>query len=166
MAGARETVASNTPHGAVALPKRQHRQDAESSAPVWSLESTAGNGNAEVPLGAWPPVSSLMLVSWWRRVECDADSSMWRSKMLSPSIPLACTLSAAAKCDLHNRERTVCCRDLKGDDERHLVDPDIVRDIIMCVPPRGSPFATVCGWLTLAALALLSVSVGSAQRSR
>lgn len=37
----------------------------------------------------------------------------------------------AAKCDLHNRERTVCCRDLKSDDERHLVDPDIVRDIIM-----------------------------------
>jgi hypothetical protein len=37
----------------------------------------------------------------------------------------------ASKCDVHNRERTVCCRDLKGDDERALVNPDIVRDIIM-----------------------------------
>ncbi|KWU45755.1 DUF125-domain-containing protein [Rhodotorula sp. JG-1b] len=106
MAGARETVASNTPHGAVALPKRQHRQDAESSAPVWSLESTAGNGNAEVPL--------------------------------------------AAKCDLHNRERTVCCRDLKGDDERHLVDPDIVRDIIIGLADGLTvPFALTAGLSSL-----------------
>ena len=73
MAGARETVASNTPHGAVALPKRQHRQDAESSAPVWSLESTAGNGNAEVPLGEWSPrVLLSTLVSLWR-IELCAD---------------------------------------------------------------------------------------------
>lgn len=49
MAGARETVASNTPNGAVALPKRQQRTDADSSAPVWSLDSTI-NTNAEVPL--------------------------------------------------------------------------------------------------------------------
>ncbi|KAG0664374.1 hypothetical protein C6P46_001419 [Rhodotorula mucilaginosa] len=109
MAGARETVASNTPHGAVALPKRQHRHDAESSsAPVWSLESTAGNGNgnAEVPL--------------------------------------------AAKCDLHNRERTVCCRDLKGDDERHLVDPDIVRDIIIGLADGLTvPFALTAGLSSL-----------------
>lgn len=72
---------------------------------------------------------------------------------------------AAAKCDLHNRERTVCCRDLKGDDERHLVDPDIVRDIIMCVrEPRQSfcEYAVV----DVAALALLSISLGSAQWSR
>lgn len=87
MAGARETVASNTPHGAVALPKRQHRHDAESSsAPVWSLESTAGNGNAEVPLGEWSP-SAVTLISLWR-VECVADYDrqippMWRSIMLS-----------------------------------------------------------------------------------
>ncbi|GAA5881956.1 hypothetical protein JCM3774_002088 [Rhodotorula dairenensis] len=105
MAGARESVASNTPNGAVALPKRQHRTDAESSAPVWSLDSTT-NTNAEVPL--------------------------------------------SAKCDLHNRERTVCCRDLKGDDERHLVDPDIVRDIIIGLADGLTvPFALTAGLSSL-----------------
>jgi hypothetical protein len=29
----------------------------------------------------------------------------------------------------------ICCRELKGSDERSLIDPDIVRDIIMCVLP-------------------------------
>lgn len=53
---------------------------------------------------------------------------------ISPRAPLAHAepTRTAAKCDLHNRERTVCCRDLKGDDERHLINPDIVRDCIMC----------------------------------
>lgn len=50
MAGARESVASSTPNGAVALPKRQPRSDGESAAPVWSLDSTA-SGTADVPLG-------------------------------------------------------------------------------------------------------------------
>lgn len=45
-------------------------------------------------------------------------------------------MKSGAKCDLHNRERTVCCRDLKGDDERSLIDPDVVKDIIMCVDAR------------------------------
>lgn len=49
MAGNRETVASSTPNGAVALPKRPQRDDGESSAPVWSLDSTATTA-AEVPL--------------------------------------------------------------------------------------------------------------------
>ena len=35
-----------------------------------------------------------------------------------------------AKCDRHTIERDgVCCKELKGEDERHLVDPDIVRDV-------------------------------------
>ncbi|POY73501.1 hypothetical protein BMF94_3438 [Rhodotorula taiwanensis] len=105
MAGARESVASSTPNGAVALPKRQPRSDGESAAPVWSLDSTA-SGTADVPL--------------------------------------------AAKCDLHNRERTVCCRDLKGDDERHLVDPDIVRDIIIGLADGLTvPFALTAGLSSL-----------------
>lgn len=34
-----------------------------------------------------------------------------------------------AKCDRHGVGRDgVCCKELKGDDERHLIDPDIVRD--------------------------------------
>ncbi|BGP53180.1 hypothetical protein JCM8202_003696 [Rhodotorula sphaerocarpa] len=105
MAGNRETVASSTPNGAVALPKRPQRDDGESSAPVWSLDSTATTA-AEVPL--------------------------------------------SAKCDLHNRERTVCCRDLKSDDERHLVDPDIVRDIIIGLADGLTvPFALTAGLSSL-----------------
>lgn len=153
MAGARETVASNTPHGAVALPKRQHRHDAESSsAPVWSLESTAGNGNgnAEVPLGEWFPrlfPSRCGESSGPLTTRCGDQKNPLSSKPLSWDA-YTIRLCAAAKCDLHNRERTVCCRDLKGDDERHLVDPDIVRDIIMCVrESRGSPDASRW-WLT------------------
>lgn len=49
--------------------------------------------------------------------------------MLTP-VPL---IFAASKCDVHQRERTICCRDLKGDDDRSLIDPDIVRDVIMYV---------------------------------
>ena len=34
-----------------------------------------------------------------------------------------------AKCDRHTREGGVCCQDLKGEDERQLIDPDVVRDV-------------------------------------
>ncbi|GAA5901916.1 Ccc1p [Sporobolomyces salmoneus] len=100
------SVASNTPHGAVALPKRAPQDQA--SRPVWSLEAgpqTPG-GSSEVPL--------------------------------------------ASKCDVHNRERTVCCRDLKGDDERALVNPDIVRDIIIGLADGLTvPFALTAGLSSL-----------------
>ena len=34
------------------------------------------------------------------------------------------------KCDRHSGRRDgVCCKELKGDDERSLVDPDVVRDV-------------------------------------
>lgn len=46
-----------------------------------------------------------------------------------PSAPLQ------AKCSAHGEERHgVCCRELIGEDERQLVDPDIVRDVY------GSPY--------------------------
>lgn len=36
----------------------------------------------------------------------------------------------AAKCDRHERTRDgVCCKELIGDDDRTLVDPDVVRDV-------------------------------------
>jgi len=41
-----------------------------------------------------------------------------------PSVPLQ------AKCSAHGDERHgVCCRELIGEDERQLIDPDIVRDV-------------------------------------
>jgi len=34
-----------------------------------------------------------------------------------------------AKCARHNREGEICCQELKGDDERQLIDPDVIRDV-------------------------------------
>ncbi|GAA5973741.1 hypothetical protein JCM11641_005111 [Rhodosporidiobolus odoratus] len=103
MSFAREPVADNTPHGAVALPPRQ--KPTEAAAPVWSLEAGPAT-TADVPL--------------------------------------------AAKCDLHQRERTVCCRELKGEDERSLIDPDIVRDVIIGLADGLTvPFALTAGLSSL-----------------
>ena len=33
------------------------------------------------------------------------------------------------KCARHTREGDACCRELKGGDERQLINPDIVRDV-------------------------------------
>ena len=33
------------------------------------------------------------------------------------------------KCDRHGRPDGVCCKDLKDEDDRQLIDPDIVRDV-------------------------------------
>ncbi|GAA5831245.1 hypothetical protein JCM11251_007807 [Rhodosporidiobolus azoricus] len=112
------TVAANTPHGAVALPRRHVPADGiASSAPVWSLEGSSTG--AEVPL--------------------------------------------AAKCDLHNRERVVCCRDLKGDDERSLIDPDVVKDIIIGLADGLTvPFALTAGLSSLGSSKLV-VTAGIAE---
>ena len=34
-----------------------------------------------------------------------------------------------AQCAHQTNEREVCCQELKGDDERQLIDPDVVRDV-------------------------------------
>lgn len=34
-----------------------------------------------------------------------------------------------AKCARHTREGEICCQELKGDDERQLIDPDVIRDV-------------------------------------
>ncbi len=34
-----------------------------------------------------------------------------------------------SRCAAHDREGDKCCKELKGDDERHLISPEIVRDI-------------------------------------
>jgi vacuolar iron transporter family protein len=33
------------------------------------------------------------------------------------------------ECARHTREGGVCCQELKGEDERRLIDPDIIRDV-------------------------------------
>jgi len=34
-----------------------------------------------------------------------------------------------AKCARHDREGEICCQELKGEDERQLIDPDVIRDV-------------------------------------
>ncbi|KAG8919979.1 hypothetical protein FRC03_002174 [Tulasnella sp. 419] len=52
-----------------------------------------------------------------------------------------------AKCDRHTEDRDgVCCKDLKGDDERTLIDPDVVRDIVIGLSDGLTvPFALTAG---------------------
>jgi len=40
---------------------------------------------------------------------------------LSPPLP--------EKCDKHDRQDGICCKDLKDEDDRTLIDPDVVRDV-------------------------------------
>lgn len=35
----------------------------------------------------------------------------------------------AAKCARNSRADGICCKELKGDDDRTLIDPDVVRDV-------------------------------------
>ncbi|EGG00490.1 uncharacterized protein MELLADRAFT_39660 [Melampsora larici-populina 98AG31] len=62
------------------------------------------------------------------------------------------------KCDKHKRPQAICCRDLKGDDDRHLIDPDIVRDIIIGLSDGLTvPFGLTAGLSSLGSSRLVVV---------
>ncbi|KAH9819504.1 VIT family-domain-containing protein [Melampsora americana] len=62
------------------------------------------------------------------------------------------------KCDKHRRPQAICCRDLKGDDDRHLIDPDIVRDIIIGLSDGLTvPFGLTAGLSSLGSSRLVVV---------
>jgi hypothetical protein len=44
-------------------------------------------------------------------------------------------VSIPLKCSRHERVDGVCCKELKGDDERTLIDPDVVRDVYVITEP-------------------------------
>ncbi|CAE6462513.1 unnamed protein product [Rhizoctonia solani] len=52
-----------------------------------------------------------------------------------------------SKCDRNSDARDgVCCKELKGDDERNLIDPDVVRDVIIGLSDGLTvPFALTAG---------------------
>ena len=63
-------------------------------------------------------------------------SSVWRINSIEPQTReqqlyniLGDTAPLHTKCDIHARPSGQCCKDLKGDDERHLISPEIVRDM-------------------------------------
>ncbi|OJA18291.1 hypothetical protein AZE42_05882 [Rhizopogon vesiculosus] len=50
------------------------------------------------------------------------------------------------KCDKYGRQDGVCCKDLKDDDNRMLIDPDVVRDVIIGLSDGLTvPFALTAG---------------------
>ncbi|KAG0140715.1 hypothetical protein CROQUDRAFT_99699 [Cronartium quercuum f. sp. fusiforme G11] len=62
------------------------------------------------------------------------------------------------KCDKHKRPEAICCRDLRGDDERHLIDPDIVRDIVIGLSDGLTvPFGLTAGLSSLGSSRLVVV---------
>lgn len=62
------------------------------------------------------------------------------------------------ECDRHNRPRAVCCRELRGEDERHLIDPDIVRDVIIGLSDGLTvPFGLTAGLSSLGSSRLVVV---------
>ncbi|KAI0049547.1 DUF125-domain-containing protein [Auriscalpium vulgare] len=65
----------------------------------------------------------------------------------------ACATAAPlpAKCSRHTNNREgVCCKELKGDDERTLIDPDVVRDIVIGLSDGLTvPFALTAGLSSL-----------------
>lgn len=58
---------------------------------------------------------------------------------------LSSSATTTKKCEKHNGFRGVCCRDLKQE-ERHLINPDIVRDVIIGLSDGLTvPFALTAG---------------------
>ncbi|KAI0089461.1 membrane fraction protein [Irpex rosettiformis] len=70
---------------------------------------------------------------------------------LSEHEPAAHPAPLPAKCDRHVPAREgVCCKDLKADDERTLVDPDVVRDVVIGLSDGLTvPFALTAGLSSL-----------------
>ncbi|KAG2357460.1 hypothetical protein BDR07DRAFT_1363144 [Suillus spraguei] len=55
-----------------------------------------------------------------------------------------------ARCDRHDRQDGICCKDLKDDDNRTLIDPDIVRDVVIGLSDGLTvPFALAAGLSSL-----------------
>ncbi|KAI0703019.1 membrane fraction protein [Cytidiella melzeri] len=70
---------------------------------------------------------------------------------LSEGGPAAQPAPLPAKCDRHIPGRSgVCCKELKDDDDRTLVDPDVVRDVVIGLSDGLTvPFALAAGLSSL-----------------
>ncbi|KAG8216068.1 VIT family-domain-containing protein [Butyriboletus roseoflavus] len=70
---------------------------------------------------------------------------VWALDNTNGNVPLP------AKCDRHGREGGVCCKELKDDDDdRTLVNPDIVRDVVIGLSDGLTvPFALTAGLSSL-----------------
>ncbi|KDE08644.1 hypothetical protein MVLG_01104 [Microbotryum lychnidis-dioicae p1A1 Lamole] len=131
MAAPNPSSNSSTSKAAVSLPPRTKAANASASA----------NSGSAAPTSA-APVWSL---------QAGPETSL--NGNANAEVPLA------SKCDQHNRERTICCRELKGDDERSLVDPDVVRDIIIGLADGLTvPFGLCAGLSSLGSSRLVYIA--------
>ncbi|KAL7421813.1 Protein ccc1 [Cryptotrichosporon argae] len=74
----------------------------------------------------------------------DADRARQIEDLMAHEQPLG------TKCGANHRNDGQCCKDLKGDDERHLISPEIVRDIIIGLSDGLTvPFALTAGLSSL-----------------
>lgn len=74
---------------------------------------------------AQPPAPSVPLPRREHQTISSSQPPVWAvsNAVQSVEAPLV------AKCDRHGLGRDgVCCKELKGEDERHLINPDVVRD--------------------------------------
>ncbi|KAF7291465.1 hypothetical protein MKEN_01489900 [Mycena kentingensis (nom. inval.)] len=68
---------------------------------------------------------------------------------LDAAAPESAPIPASARCSRHVRPDGVCCKELKGDD-RTLIDPDIVRDVVIGLSDGLTvPFALTAGLSSL-----------------
>ncbi|WVO18342.1 hypothetical protein L204_106057 [Cryptococcus depauperatus] len=122
-------------------------------------DSSIGN-NASVPLlrgnknscsGDGNTVNSNNYGSVWS-VE-NSTSTATRTQQLQNV--LGDTQPLGSKCGAHESGGQ-CCKDLKGDDERHLVSPEIVRDVIIGLSDGLTvPFALTAGLSSLGSSSLV-----------
>ncbi|SCV72484.1 BQ2448_4021 [Microbotryum intermedium] len=131
MAAPNPSSSSSTSTAAVALPPR----------------TKAANASASADSGAAAPATAAPVWSLQDGPETSLNGNG------HGEVPLA------SKCDQHNRERTICCRELKGDDERSLIDPDVVRDIIIGLADGLTvPFGLCAGLSSLGSSRLVYIA--------
>ncbi|KAG6380198.1 VIT family-domain-containing protein [Boletus reticuloceps] len=69
---------------------------------------------------------------------------VWALDSSNANVPLP------AKCDRHGRKGGVCCKELKDEDDRTLINPDIVRDVVIGLSDGLTvPFALTAGLSSL-----------------
>ncbi|KAF7972723.1 hypothetical protein HWV62_17184 [Athelia sp. TMB] len=73
-----------------------------------------------------------------------AKPPVWSLNPASAPAPLT------SKCAMHNRDGGICCKELKGEDDRTLIDPDVVRDVVIGLSDGLTvPFALTAGLSSL-----------------
>ncbi|KAF8597533.1 DUF125-domain-containing protein [Ceratobasidium sp. AG-I] len=106
------------------------------------------HSNCQCASGSAPPSPPTALrVSLPKRKQSDSMLDSNRPPLWSLNSGLSADAPLPAKCDRHSNEREgVCCKELKGDDERELIDPDVVRDVIIGLSDGLTvPFALTAG---------------------